>query len=209
MKAVLGVMPPAVLRLARRLRRILTLSLVAWSSVGAMLFLATVQPSAYSLDLPMVTHISLPATGEQSPLEPVSDPGVELFIQVKTSFSISANELALVSFASQQVEMARTPMGAKRVAKTLMADEFGWNNYQYGCLQTLWRHESNWNYKSHNKASGAHGIPQALPATKMEIVGTDWRTNPVTQITWGLKYIQERYNTPCAAWSKFKRSNWY
>jgi hypothetical protein len=90
-----------------------------------------------------------------------------------------------------------------------MDEEYGWGDYQYECLNSLWTKESHWNYKSSNKSSGAHGIPQALPATKMDSVGTDWRTNPVTQISWGLLYIDSRYDTPCKAWSKFKRSNWY
>jgi membrane-bound lytic murein transglycosylase MltF len=95
------------------------------------------------------------------------------------------------------------------VAKALIAEKYQWGEAQYSCLNKLWTKESHWNYKARNKVSGAHGIAQALPATKMEIVGTDWRTNPVTQITWGLKYINERYDTPCKAWSKFKRSRWY
>ena len=73
----------------------------------------------------------------------------------------------------------------------------------------LWNRESHWNYKSHNKSSGAHGIPQALPGSKMAKVGTDWMTNPVTQIRWGLGYIKGRYGTPCGAWSHFRSHNWY
>ena len=117
--------------------------------------------------------------------------------------------MALLSLAIRQVESAREPHGAKLVAKALIAEKYQWGEAQYSCLNKLWTKESHWNYKARNKVSGAHGIAQALPATKMEIVGTDWRTNPVTQITWGLKYISERYDTPCKAWSKFKRSRWY
>jgi hypothetical protein len=76
-------------------------------------------------------------------------------------------------------------------------DEYGFAEKEYKCLNQLWTQESNWNYKSRNKKSGAHGIPQALPATKMNVVSTDWRTNPVTQIRWGLRYISIRYETPC------------
>ena len=80
---------------------------------------------------------------------------------------------------------------------------------QFVCLEKLWTKESNWNYKARNKRTGAHGIPQALPADKMDVVGTDWRTNPVTQIRWGLRYVDIRYDSPCNAWSKFKRSKFY
>jgi membrane-bound lytic murein transglycosylase MltF len=69
--------------------------------------------------------------------------------------------------------------------------------------------ESHWNYKAHNTRSGAHGIAQALPASKMNVVSTDWRTNPVTQIRWGLRYISIRYETPCKALAKHNRSRFY
>jgi hypothetical protein len=117
--------------------------------------------------------------------------------------------MALISVASRKVDLARQPDGARQIAKELIAANYKWSEKQFTCLDQLWTKESHWNYKARNKSSGAHGIAQALPATKMEIVGTDWRTNPVTQITWGLKYIDERYEYPCAAWSKSKRSNWY
>jgi hypothetical protein len=123
--------------------------------------------------------------------------------------TVDASAMALVSLAARQVDLARQPEGAKEIAKTLTTNTYQWSDAQFTCLDQLWTRESHWNYKARNKSSGAHGIAQALPATKMEVVGTDWRTNPVTQITWGLKYIQERYETPCKAWSKFKRSRWY
>jgi len=102
-----------------------------------------------------------------------------------------------------------TPYGAKKVAKEILFNEYGFKHVQYACLERLWTEESNWRYKAHNKRSGAHGIAQALPANKMDVVATDWRTNPVTQIRWGLRYISIRYETPCKALSKHKRSNWY
>ena len=123
--------------------------------------------------------------------------------------TVDASAMALISVASRQVDLARQPDGAREIAKSLIAANYTWSEKQFTCLDQLWTKESHWNYKARNKSSGAHGIAQALPATKMEVVGTDWRTNPVTQITWGLKYISERYETPCKAWSKFKRSNWY
>ncbi|AXH67235.1 endolysin [Streptomyces phage Wofford] len=81
---------------------------------------------------------------------------------------------------------------------------------QWPCLNNLWIKESSWNYKAKNPYSGAYGIPQALPATKMASAGKDWKTNARTQINWGLhKYIYPRYGTPCNAWSHFKRKGWY
>ncbi|MDO5060255.1 MAG: ubiquitin-like domain-containing protein [Actinomycetaceae bacterium] len=85
----------------------------------------------------------------------------------------------------------------------------GWGDDQYQCLLVLWERESNWNPHAQNPASGAYGIPQSLPGTKMASVGADWRTNPVTQITWGLGYIQNRYGTPCGALGHSNRVGWY
>lgn len=120
-----------------------------------------------------------------------------------------SSEMAKVAVATSQSEMARTGWGAKTIAKKIMAEEYNWGDYQYTCLNRLWTKESHWNYQAHNYRSGAHGIAQALPATKMEIIASDWRTNPVTQIRWGLHYINLRYETPCKAWKKFKRSRYY
>jgi hypothetical protein len=130
-------------------------------------------------------------------------------LSVTASGAIFSTELALVSSVSRQVELARTPLGAKKVAKAILIDEYGFTEKEYTCLNTLWTKESNWNYKARNKSSGAHGIAQALPASKMNVVSTDWRTNPVTQIRWGLRYITIRYETPCKALAKHKRSNYY
>ena len=123
--------------------------------------------------------------------------------------SVDAKSIALVSLEARQVDLARTPDGAKLVAKNLIADSYNWNSTQISCLTQLWDGESHWNFKAHNYRSGAHGIAQALPATKMEIISTDWRTNPLTQIKWGLTYIKARYGTPCKALKKKHRSHYY
>jgi hypothetical protein len=188
--------------------------------VAAFLGFAILQPSAYGLEFPATTSLTMPAsdiadglTGEaylatSSDLE-IAPIEAALFSELSSSATVLASAMSLVSTASASVELARTPDGAREVAKALMEDKYGWGDKQYWCLNGLWTKESNWNYRSSNKRSGAHGIPQALPATKMESVGTDWRTNPVTQISWGLRYIESRYETPCGAFAKFKRTNWY
>ena len=134
---------------------------------------------------------------------------VALFSQFKTTVTISANELALVSITSTHVELARKAKGAQLVARNIMAKEYGWAERQFGCLKSLWTRESHWNYKAHNRRSGAFGIAQALPAGKMGMISTDWKTNPVTQIRWGLHYIEARYSTPCNAWLRFQRYRSY
>jgi hypothetical protein len=96
----------------------------------------------------------------------------------------------------------------RNIARALLGD-FGWSQDQFGCLDLLWTRESNWNPLAHNSSSGAHGIPQSLPGSKMATVGADWYSNPVTQITWGLGYIQDRYGSPCSAWGHSQASGWY
>ena len=73
----------------------------------------------------------------------------------------------------------------------------------------LWQKESNWRYTARNPSSGAYGIPQSLPGSKMASAGADWQTNPATQIKWGLGYIAARYGTPCSAWAHSQQVNWY
>ena len=80
---------------------------------------------------------------------------------------------------------------------------------QFQCFSNIVDHESDWNYKAVNPSSGAYGMFQALPGTKMESAGSDWRTNPATQIKWGLSYMNERYGSPCDAWSFWQANSWY
>ncbi len=80
---------------------------------------------------------------------------------------------------------------------------------QFQCFSNIVDHESDWNYKAVNPSSGAYGMFQALPGTKMSSAGADWRTNPATQIKWGLGYMNDRYGSPCDAWSFWQANNWY
>ncbi|PRX95505.1 lytic transglycosylase domain-containing protein [Allonocardiopsis opalescens] len=82
-----------------------------------------------------------------------------------------------------------------------MALERGWDGAEWECLDNLWQRESGWNHEAENPSSGAYGIPQALPPDKLATAGSDWQSNPATQITWGLDYIEDRYTTPCQAWA--------
>ncbi|GAA4675609.1 transglycosylase SLT domain-containing protein [Streptomyces chumphonensis] len=80
---------------------------------------------------------------------------------------------------------------------------------QYQCFSNIVQRESTWNYQAENPSSGAYGLVQALPATKMSSAGADWRTNPATQIKWGLNYMNERYGSPCGAWEFWQANHWY
>jgi hypothetical protein len=84
-----------------------------------------------------------------------------------------------------------------------------WGMDQFSCLVNLWTKESNWRHLAKNPSSGAYGIPQALPGSKMATEGADWMTNYETQVRWGVKYIAARYKTPCGAWAYFLENNWY
>lgn len=91
--------------------------------------------------------------------------------------------------------------------KTIL--DMGWESDQYSCIVILWERESNWRVNAKNKSSGAYGIPQSLPGSKMASEGADWMTNPQTQINWGLKYIKGRYGAPCGALAHSNKFNWY
>lgn len=185
-----------------------------WSVVAAMLFLTSALPSAYGLEFPMTSHVEIDGdttaiAATAAPLDNAAALYGSIDLAATPVGAMFSSDLALVSSISRQVEMARTQIGARKVAAAILSEEYGFDQSQYSCLNSLWTKESHWNYKAHNYRSGAHGIAQALPAEKMNVVATDWRTNPVTQIRWGIRYITMRYDTPCKAWSKFKRSHYY
>ncbi len=94
------------------------------------------------------------------------------------------------------------------IARALLG-EFGFSSSQFGCLDSLWTRESNWRVNADNPTSSAYGIPQALPGSKMSSAGADWAHNPVTQIRWGLGYIEARYGSPCGAWGHSQARGWY
>jgi hypothetical protein len=101
-----------------------------------------------------------------------------------------------------------TPAQAQQAARSALA-RYGWGGDQFSCLQSLWNRESGWRWNAQNPSSGAYGIPQALPGSKMASAGADWRTNATTQIAWGLSYIKARYADPCGAWDHSERTGWY
>jgi uncharacterized protein YabE (DUF348 family) len=104
---------------------------------------------------------------------------------------------------------APAPSGSVKEIAQEMAAARGWTGQEWTCLDLLWERESGWNYQAANPSSGAYGIPQALPGSKMGSAGSDWATNPATQIEWGLGYIADRYGTPCGAWGHSESVGWY
>ncbi|WP_229858974.1 transglycosylase SLT domain-containing protein [Streptomyces poonensis] len=110
---------------------------------------------------------------------------------------------ALLAAAPAQAASA-SPADARAVAQKMIADKA-----QYQCFDRIVDHESDWKVDATNASSGAYGLVQALPGTKMASAGTDWKTNPATQIEWGLDYMNDRYGSPCDAWKFWQANNWY
>ncbi|MEV8539370.1 transglycosylase SLT domain-containing protein [Streptomyces sp. NPDC051572] len=80
---------------------------------------------------------------------------------------------------------------------------------QYNAFSKIVEHESGWNVTATNSSSGAYGLVQALPGSKMASAGSDWKTSAATQIKWGLDYMNSRYGSPTAAWSFWQSNGWY
>jgi hypothetical protein len=113
---------------------------------------------------------------------------------------------------AKPITVRRAPMpepGTVKAFALAQVEERGWDYNQFSCLVKLWERESNWRWNATNKSSGAYGIPQSLPASKMAKAGADWRTNPETQVKWGIGYIDGRYGSPCAALVHSDEYNWY
>jgi hypothetical protein len=110
-----------------------------------------------------------------------------------------------VTTASEPAEPSGSP---KEIAQEMLPD-FGWTGQQFSCLEPLWAHESGWDVTAENPVTGAYGIPQALPGSKMAADGPDWQTDATTQIKWGLSYIASTYGSPCAAWDHEQADGWY
>jgi len=104
---------------------------------------------------------------------------------------------------------APAPMPTVDDARSFALSQIG--AVQFSCLDKLWQHESDWDPTAENPSSGAYGIAQSLPPEKMDSAGQDWKSNPLTQVKWGLEYIAGRYGTACSAWSFWLRHypHWY
>ena len=184
--------------------------IVVMTAALAITFLASVNTTFAEVNFSQ--EVTLP----DQPAAPaiMVDPSIALTqsfgsINLGSGSSIDAGEMALVSLEARRVQLAKTPDGARQVAKELVAATYHWSTKQMACLDTLWTGESHWNFKAHNYSSGATGIAQALPGNKMDVISTDWRTNPVTQIKWGIRYIKIRYGTPCKALAQSRWSGYY
>lgn len=105
--------------------------------------------------------------------------------------------------SSIPVQASYTVAQVQQMARDIVGSD------QFQCFSNIVDHESSWNYRASNPSSGAYGLVQALPGDKMASAGADWRTNPATQIKWGLNYMDSRYGSPCGAWSFWQANHWY
>ncbi|MEU8291806.1 transglycosylase SLT domain-containing protein [Streptomyces pseudogriseolus] len=113
----------------------------------------------------------------------------------------------LIAAAPAQAATTAAPTSASSAQAT--AKKMIGNSAEFQCFSNIVSHESGWNPQATNASSGAYGLVQALPASKMASAGSDWKTNPATQIKWGLDYMKDRYGSACDAWSFWQANNWY
>jgi hypothetical protein len=97
----------------------------------------------------------------------------------------------------------------KEIARQILKNKYGYGSSQFSCFNNIIMRESMWKINATNASSGAYGIPQALPGSKMATIASDWRTNPATQIIWGIEYMKDRYGSPCGAWGFKSSHGWY
>ena len=111
--------------------------------------------------------------------------------------------------AARPARQDRPPRTPRHIARVMLIHRFGWRAWQFKYLNRLWATESGWNRYASNPFSGAYGIPQAVPGSKMSSAGPGWKWNARTQIRWGMRYIQDRYRTPYRAWRHQHDYGWY
>ncbi len=129
----------------------------------------------------------------------------------KAAADKAATDKAAAQASAADTKKLGSPTKAanKETARQLALSLYGWGDDQFTCYDNIIMRESLWDQFADNPTSSAYGIPQALPGNRMASEGADWKTNPATQIKWGLKYVKERYGTPCQAWSFKKAKGWY
>ena len=178
------------------------------ASAAALVAVAGVGAASMASSLKVHTSAASSAAGRAAPAR---GPGA---VAPAPSSALDRDRKASADRAARtqtrQDILSRVRSKPQAVAR-LLADDEGWGEKEFTCLDSLWTRESGWRWDADNPTSDAYGIPQSLPGSKMASSGRDWRTNPLTQIKWGLKYISNRYGTPCSAWSHWqgKQPHWY
>lgn len=169
--------------------------LTFWQAIGlpSVVTAASVTPAPFNPQVQPTTQTFLTAARNYNPTSIADNSGR----QEPTSGTVPKGNLPKAN-----------PAQAKAFAKKAMG-AFGWHSTQWPFLDMLWTSESGWRWDATNPNSGAYGIPQALPASKMATQGKNWQTNAAIQIIWGLKYIKQRYGSPQSAWAHEQAVGWY
>lgn len=154
--------------------------------------------AVWEIDVPTITVVVPPPPPPPPAPEPTPEPTPEPVAEPAKKKPVTETPVT-----------SAVPSGESQTIAHDMVLQRGWDENEFSCLVSLWQKESGWRVDAANASSGAYGIPQALPGSKMASAGEDWQTNPATQITWGLDYIAGRYATPCGAWSAFQSKGWY
>ncbi|MHA6667609.1 aggregation-promoting factor C-terminal-like domain-containing protein [Homoserinimonas sp. A447] len=192
-------------------RRSFVLRTFAFTIAAAVMLVFAIAPTGKEPALAETAHAEAEAAADARPAQALAVAGDHSSTILREGYSITKpappKPVAPVG-RSAPAAGAPDPGTAKAIAFDMVTAR-GWGQGEYDCLVALWQKESGWNVYAHNKSSGAYGIPQSLPGSKMATAGADWATNPATQITWGLGYIQGRYGTPCGAWSASQAKGWY
>ncbi|MBT2449960.1 transglycosylase SLT domain-containing protein [Streptomyces sp. ISL-43] len=145
----------------------------------------------------------------RSPLSPsegqsVSNAVIRRIAASKKTLAGTVLALGVAGSMLAAVPAQAAPMSAKAIAQQMIKDPA-----QFAAFNNIVSRESGWDHTATNSSSGAYGLVQALPASKMSSAGSDWKTNPATQIKWGLEYMNERYGSPTGAWSFWQTHHWY
>lgn len=185
---------------ARHVRAPWTLPSFAFLASVSFVLAPAIDPTAAFAMSREPAQVSAPG----APLEPN-----QTITAGEAPLTVDRGQYAITKFKASAPMVGKPDPGTAKAIAYEMVLARGWDDAQYACLVSLWERESNWNVNAHNARSGAHGIPQALPGSKMATVADDWETNPVTQITWGLGYIAGRYGDPCGAWTSSEQRGWY
>lgn len=179
-------------------------NLVAISFVAGYAMVTVIDPYGGALNSAYAYNSNYSNTGEEDQIYGYT-------AQQKISFKrggwsiVTGDEAAAIYVAN-----AATPeTGTIKEFAFELVQSLSWGRDQYSCLVALWERESNWRWDAINKNSGAYGIPQSLPGRKMAEMGSDWVTNPETQVRWGVNYIKNRYGAPCGAMAHSNKFNWY
>jgi hypothetical protein len=170
-----------------------------WGFVFSVSFVLVTIVDPYSGTMASAsTMMTFDFANEQDPTQTYGYASTQQILFARGGFNIITGSDAAAMF----VESAAVPSPGTAKAYAFDLD-------QYSCLVKLWERESNWRVNASNSSSGAYGIPQSLPGTKMASEGADWLTNPETQIRWGVKYIKARFGSPCGALAHSDKFGWY